>query len=117
MPWIQPLLAHCGRAKIAAILADTIFNYISFNDNIWILKEISLKYPIDNMAALFQITTWHRTGDKPLSEAMSVCYTDIHASVGRNELDKPSLKLGVQMSNYISGKQYGMVIYPCPNIL
>ena len=56
MPWIQPLLAHCGGAKMAAILADTIFNCISFNDNIWILKEISLKYPIDNMAALVQIT-------------------------------------------------------------
>ena len=24
MPWLQPLLAHCGRGKMAVILADNI---------------------------------------------------------------------------------------------
>ena len=32
--------------------------------------------PIDNMAALFHIMAWRRIGDKPLSEAMLVCFTD-----------------------------------------
>ena len=35
--------------------ADDIFNF---------------EGPIDNKGALFQVMTWHRTGDKPLSESM-----------------------------------------------
>ena len=31
---------------------------------------------ISNMTALVEIMAWHRTGDKPLSEAMLVCCTD-----------------------------------------
>ena len=44
------------------------------------LNEISLKYAhyglIDNMTALVQIMAWRRTGDKPLSEAILLCFTD-----------------------------------------
>ena len=32
------------------------------------------------MAALVQIMAWHRTGNKPLSEPMLVCYTDAYIS-------------------------------------
>ena len=46
------------------------------------LNKISLKYNpmglIDNMAALVQIMAWRQTGDKPLSEPMSVCCTDAY---------------------------------------
>ena len=59
--------------------ADDIFKYISLNENFWILNEISLEYVpmglIDNMAALVQIMAWRWTGDKPLSEPISVCCT------------------------------------------
>ena len=45
----------CDRDKMAAILADDIFNYIPFIENAWILNEISLKYvpygPIDNIVS------------------------------------------------------------------
>ena len=55
---------------------DDIFKFIFLNENVWILIKISLKFvpksPIDNIPALFQIMAWHRPGDKPLSEAMTV---------------------------------------------
>ena len=54
--------------------ADDIFKWIFFNENIWILIKISLKFvpkgPINNIPALVQIMAWHRPGDKPLSEPM-----------------------------------------------
>ena len=60
--------------------ADNIFKGIFFNENVWILNKISLKYVpyglIDNKAALVQIMAWRRRGDKPLSEAMLVWCTD-----------------------------------------
>ena len=59
-----------------AILADEIFRCIFVNEKICILIKISLKFvprgPIDNNPALVQIMTWHRPGDKPLSEPMIV---------------------------------------------
>ena len=62
--------------------ADNIFKSIFLNENLWILNEISLKYVpcglIDKMAALVQIMAWHRTGDKPLSEAILICFTDAY---------------------------------------
>ena len=61
---------------------DAIFNCIFLNETFWILNKISLKYVphglIDNMAALVQIMAWGRSGDKPLSEAIFVCFTDAH---------------------------------------
>ena len=56
--------------------ADDIFKRILFNENVWILIKISLKFvpkgPINKIPALFQIMAWRRPGDKPLSEAMLV---------------------------------------------
>ena len=49
-------LTHLPLDKMAAILADDIFNYISSNENYRIPTKISLKYvpncPIDNKPVL-----------------------------------------------------------------
>ena len=56
--------------------ADNIFKCIFFNENVWILIKISLKFdpkgPINNIPALVQIMAWRHPGDKPLSEPMMV---------------------------------------------
>ena len=56
---------------------DGIFKCIILNDIVQISINISLKLvpkgPDDNCPALVQIMAWRRTGDKPLSEPMSVC--------------------------------------------
>ena len=56
--------------------ADDIFKRIFFNENVWILIKISLKFvpkcPIYNIPALVQIMAWRRPGDKPLFEPMVV---------------------------------------------
>ena len=56
--------------------ADDMFKCISFNENVWIPIEISLKFvpkgSINNNPAMFQIMAWGRPGDKPLSEPMMV---------------------------------------------
>ena len=55
---------------------DDIFKCIFFNENVWILLKISLKFvpkgPINKIPALVQIMAWRRPGDKPLSEPMMV---------------------------------------------
>ena len=55
---------------------DNIFNCIFWNESIWILIKISLKFvpkgPISNIPALVQIMAWRRLGDKLLSEPMMV---------------------------------------------
>ena len=55
--------------KMAAILADNIFNYIFGNENDSIPIQTSLKFvlrsPIDNKPALVQVMAWCQTGDKP----------------------------------------------------
>ena len=52
--------------KMAAILADDIFNCISLNEDDRIPIRISLKYvprsPIDNKATLVQVMACRRTG-------------------------------------------------------
>ena len=56
--------------------ADDTFKRIFLWENVRISIEISLNFvlksPIDNIPTLFQIMAWRRTGDKPLSEAMTV---------------------------------------------
>ena len=56
--------------------ADDIFKRIFFNENVWILIIISLKFvsngPINIIPALRQIMAWRRPGDKPLYEPMMV---------------------------------------------
>ena len=58
------------------LFADDIFKRIFFNENIWILIQISMKSvpkdPINNIPALVQIMAWRRPGDKPLSGPMMV---------------------------------------------
>ena len=57
-------------------LADDIFKRIFLNENVRISIKISLKFvpkgPINNIPALVQIMAWCRSGDKPLSEPMTV---------------------------------------------
>ena len=68
--------------KMAAILADDIFNCIFLSENDRIPIRISLKYvprsPIDNKAALVQVMAWRRTGDKPLPEPMMTQFIDAY---------------------------------------
>ena len=49
--------------------ADDTFKRIFFNENVWILIKISLKFvpkdPINNIPALVQIMALRRSGDKP----------------------------------------------------
>ena len=51
-----------------------IFKRIFLNENIRISMKISMKFipegPINNIPSLVQIMAWHRTGNKPLFEAM-----------------------------------------------
>ena len=67
-----PLLTHLPLDKVAAILADDIFNCIFLNENDRIPIQISLNYitgsPIDKKSALVQLMAWRQTGDKPLPE-------------------------------------------------
>ena len=66
--------------------ADDIFKHIFFNENVWILIKISLKFvpkgPINNIPTLVQIMAWRRPGDKPLSGPMRVILL-MHISVTR----------------------------------
>ena len=58
--------------------ADDIFKCIFFNENVWLLFQISLKFvpkgPINNIPASVQIMVWRRPGDKPLSEPMMAIF-------------------------------------------
>ena len=56
---------------------DDILKCIFFNENIWILIEISLKF-VPNIPALVQIMTWCRPCDKSLSEPMMVQFTEAY---------------------------------------
>ena len=75
-------LSHLPLDKMAAILADNIFEWIFWNENGRIPIQISLNFvsesPIDNNPSLVQIMAWHRTGDKPLSEPMLTQFTDAY---------------------------------------
>ena len=65
---------------------DDIFKCIVLNENVWISIKISLKFiprgPINYTPSLVQVISWHRTGDKPLSEPMMVSFL-IHICVTR----------------------------------
>ena len=56
--------------------ADDIFKCILLNENVSIAIKISLKFvpkgPINNIPALVKIMAWRRSGDKSLSEPMTV---------------------------------------------
>ena len=75
-------ITHIPLDKMAAILADDIFNCIFLNENDKIPIQISLKYvpmsPIDNKPVSVQIMSWRRAGDKPLPELMPTQLTDAY---------------------------------------
>ena len=68
--------------KMVAISQTTFSNsfllIIFFCIWIWISLKFVPKCPIENKSALVQIMTWHRTGDKPLSEPMLTWSTDAY---------------------------------------
>ena len=55
---------------------------IILNENVWNWIKLPLHFvptgPIENILALVQIQAWHRTGDKPLIEAMMSLLADAH---------------------------------------
>ena len=60
----------------ATDFADDIFKCIFVKENVWFSIKISLKFvpkgPIDDIPVFVQITTWHKPGNKPLSEPVMV---------------------------------------------
>ena len=76
------MLTHLPLDKMAATLADDIFNCIFLNENDRIPIQISLKYvprsPIDNKSALFRAMALRRTGDKPLPKPMMTLFIDAY---------------------------------------
>ena len=66
--------------KIATFFTDDFSNCISMNENLCISIRISLKFvpkgPIDNKWALVQVMAWRQIGNKPLSEAMLIHFTN-----------------------------------------
>ena len=68
--------------------ADDTFKSIVLNENVRISIESSLKFvpkgPINYNPALVQIMAWRRSGDKPLSEPMMVCFLT-HICVTRRQ--------------------------------
>ena len=76
-------LTHWGRDKMAVIsqtIASSAFSWMKLFNFKWSLMRYVLYGLIDNMTTLVQIIAWRRTGDKPLSEAMLVCFTDIYVT-------------------------------------
>ena len=53
---------------------DNIFKCISFNEDTWILINVTLKFvaegQINSIPALVQIVAWRQPGNKPLFELM-----------------------------------------------
>ena len=72
-------LTHLPLDKMAAIVADMNFKWISLNENERIPIQISLKFVprslINNKPALVQVMAWRLIGDKPLSE-VNQCLPD-----------------------------------------
>ena len=75
-------LTHLPLDKMAAVLADDVFNCIFLNENDRIQIQFSLKYvpriPIDNKPALVQLMAWRRIGNKPLSEPILIRFNDAY---------------------------------------
>ena len=95
---------------------EGIFKWIFWNENVWILIIISLKFvpegPIDYIPALFQTMTGRRPGNKPLSEPMMVSFP-MHICITR-----PQLTVGMfaWISNYIPNQICDIITYQCPNL-
>ena len=85
------------------LFPNDIFKCIFFNENVWILIEISLRFvpkaPISNIPALVQIMVWRQPGDKPLSGPMMVSLLT-HICVTRPQWVKATI-------NVRTWQQYG----------
>ena len=70
--WRNDDVNTLGPRENGSHLADNILKCISYNENVWISIDVSLKFvakvSVDNKAALVHIMAWRRPGDKPLSE-------------------------------------------------
>ena len=75
-------LIHLPLDKMAAFLAEDIFQWIFLKENDRIPIQISLKFVskslIDKKPTMVQVMGWRRTGDKPLSETMLTQLTDTY---------------------------------------
>ena len=76
-----------------------IFKCIFFNENVWILLKVSLRFVlkvwINNIPALVQIMVWCRPCKKPLSATMMVSLlTHTYTSLAINELNMTSKQNG-----------------------
>ena len=82
METTDPGLTHLPLDKMAANLADDIFNRIFVNEDVWISIKISSNFvpkgPIDNTPALVQVMAWHRIGNKPLPEPILTQFIDAY---------------------------------------
>ena len=81
--------------QIGRHFADGIFKCIFFNENVWILIRISLKF----VPALVQIMAWRRPGDKPLSEPMMVSLPTHICVIRPQWVDSPVVKCLMRFSN------------------
>ena len=70
------LLVYIGAETKCPPFPDDIFKCMFLNENALSSIKISLKFiskgPINNIQALVQVMSWHRPGDKALSEQMMV---------------------------------------------
>ena len=95
---------------------DDIFKCIFFNENVWILLKISLKFVpniwINHIPVLVQIMAWCRPGDKPLSEPMMICL------LKQICVTRPQWVNSIQawISYYIDYKVWYEIAYPFLNM-
>ena len=126
---------HIEAEKNGRHFPDDIFKCISFNENVWIPIQISLKLvpkgPINNIPALVGIMAWRRPGDKPLSEPMMagfpthICVTrpqwvnwapwNIHGNLTAlctfwSILSKPSMILRLPQCLRVNHEENGIMI-------
>ena len=82
---------------------DDLFKHIFFNENVWILLKISLKFvpkvPINSIPVLVQVMAWRQPCDKPLSESMMV-RLPMHIYVTQPQL-KDGSEVGLSISSWL----------------
>ena len=66
----------CTKRPAFADDKNTFFTEWKARDSIRISLKFITEGPISNKSALVQITAWHQTGDKPLTEQMVTQFTD-----------------------------------------
>ena len=68
-------LTHWSRDKMATV-SQVAYSNAFFNENVWILITISLKFvpkdPINNIPALVLVMAWYQSGNMSLAEPMKV---------------------------------------------